>query len=26
VTDHRDELSPLSFREASKHIGHLVGT
>jgi 3-methyladenine DNA glycosylase AlkD len=24
VTDHRAELSPLSVREASKHIGHLV--
>lgn len=24
VTDHRDELSTLSFREATKHIGHLV--
>ena len=23
---HRDELSPLSFREATKHIGHLVGS
>jgi 3-methyladenine DNA glycosylase AlkD len=26
VTDHRGELSPLSVREASKHIAHLVGT
>ena len=24
VATHRDELSPLSFREATKHIGHLV--
>ena len=24
VTDHRDDLSTLSFREATKHIGHLV--
>jgi 3-methyladenine DNA glycosylase AlkD len=24
VTDHRDELSGLSYREATKHIGHLV--
>ena len=26
VTDHRGELPPLSVREASKHIAHLVGT
>jgi 3-methyladenine DNA glycosylase AlkD len=26
VTDHTEELSPLSVREASKHISHLVGT
>ena len=25
VTEHRGELSHLSFREATKHIGHLVG-
>ncbi|HEU4895688.1 MAG TPA: DNA alkylation repair protein [Acidimicrobiia bacterium] len=25
VTEHREELSPLSVREASKHISHLVG-
>jgi 3-methyladenine DNA glycosylase AlkD len=24
VIEHRDELSGLSFREATKHIGHLV--
>jgi 3-methyladenine DNA glycosylase AlkD len=24
VTEHRDQLSGLSFREASKHIGHLL--
>ncbi|MCZ6739732.1 MAG: DNA alkylation repair protein, partial [Actinobacteria bacterium] len=24
VNDHREELSGLSFREATKHIGHLV--
>ncbi|MGH8915843.1 MAG: DNA alkylation repair protein, partial [Acidimicrobiia bacterium] len=24
VTEHRQELSGLSFREATKHIGHLV--
>jgi 3-methyladenine DNA glycosylase AlkD len=25
VTKHRDDLSGLSYREATKHIGHLVG-
>ena len=25
VTEHRDQLSGLSFREATRHIGHLVG-
>jgi 3-methyladenine DNA glycosylase AlkD len=25
VTEHREELSGLSYREATKHIGHLVG-
>jgi 3-methyladenine DNA glycosylase AlkD len=25
VNDHRDELSGLSYREATKHIGHLIG-
>lgn len=25
ATEHRQELSSLSFREATKHIGHLVG-
>jgi hypothetical protein len=24
VTEHRGELSGLSYREATKHIGHLV--
>ncbi len=26
VNEHRDELSGISFREATKHIGHLVGS
>ena len=25
VTEHRDDLSGLTYREATKHIGHLVG-
>jgi hypothetical protein len=24
VTEHRDRLSGLSYREATKHIGHLL--